>query len=197
MRLKILANIRTLRFGVYCHVSLWHLSCRRCSGCKYFVVSLDIVKFIVTVSSVGESLLQRIGRRSREAGLNFSYVSFLFLCCVSFFSLRREKVRSLMAFWHSENVSHFFFTSCVSVTMLTRLWNMNWSNPALTLKLRAISIINSKINIFIFLYLSTNSHNVKFDSVANGEIPQYNQFKLHKQRPRTLTTIFYIFFRFY
>lgn len=191
MSLNIRDNIRTLWFGVYCHVSLWHLSYRRSSsGCKYFVIPLDIVKFIFTVSSVGVSLQRIVEGQERQDRI---YLTSLFFFYVVYLFFSEGKLRSLMAFWHSENVSHFFFSSCVSVTISTRLWNMNWSISALTLKLRAISIINSKINIFIFISLNKQSQ-VKFDSVANGEIPQYNQFKLHKQRDPNIHDFSFTFF---
>lgn len=46
-------------------------------------------------------------------------------------------------------------------------------------------------NKYIHFSLTLNKQSqVKFDSVANGEIPQYNQFKLHKQRARTFTIFF-------
>lgn len=195
MRLRIRDNIRThLWFGVYCHVSLWHLSYRRSiSGCKYFVIPLDIVKFIVTVSSVGVSL-QRISRRSREAGLNFSYVSFLFFYVVYLFFSEGK---------NSESNGILTFKKRLAF-LLYFVREFNESNASVEYELIDLgfdtqvtcNFNHQQQNKYFHFSLSLNKQSqVKFDSVANGEKPQFNQFKLHKQRARTFTTflLYYIF----
>lgn len=196
MRLKIRDNVRTIWFGVNCHVSLWHLSYRRSSSrCIFFCNSsrhCQVHRHSIICWCLAAAHKSKVKRNRTEFVLSFS--SFFMLCV---FFTPKEKIRSLMAFWHSETVSHFFYTSCVSVTMPTRLWNMNWSISVLTLKLRAISIINSKINIFIFLYLSTNSHkwnSIRLQTVKYLNTINSNYTNNELEHSRIFFYIFCIFF---